>query len=152
MVRLTSIEVVAKSWDLNYFIFPSFPWSSIPFTNSLSPSLSLSLSLVLQAKRIWISKDETGFFFLVKNSEKCLVQKKTNPDQSLANGVCDFFAIVCLFPRYEQDQPNVDIHISIGHKPVFQPIFAVTLNYVCNAGSPGFTEAIAGVHMTTSKF
>ena len=60
----------------------------------------------------------------------------------------------CLFPRYEQDQPNVDIHIniSVGHKPVFQPIFAVTLNYVCNAGSPGFTEAIAGVHMTTSKF
>lgn len=79
-------------------------------------------------------------------------KRRKNPGQSLASGVCDFFAIVSLFPRYEQGQPNVDIHISIGHKPVFQPIFAVTLNYVCNAGSPGFTEGIAGVHMTTSKF
>ena len=153
MVHLTSIEVVAKSWDLNYFIFLSFPWSSIPFTNSLSPSLSLSLSLVLQAKRIWISKDETVFFnSLWKIVRNIWSERRKNPGQSLANGVCDFFAIVCLFPRYEQDQPNVDIHISVGHKPVFQPIFAVTLNYVCNAGSPGFTEAIAGVHMTTSKF
>ena len=153
MVRLTSIEVVAKSWDLNYFIFLSFPWSSIPFTNSISPSLSLSLSLVLQAKRIWISKDETVFFnSLWKIVRNIWSERRKNPGQSLANGVCDFFATVCLFPRYEQDQPNVDIHISVGHKPVFQPIFAVTLNYVCNAGSPGFTEAIAGVHMTTSKF
>ena len=79
-------------------------------------------------------------------------KRRKNPGQSLDSGVCDFFAIVSLFPRYEQGQPNVDIHISVGHKPVFQPIFAVTLNYVSNAGSPGFTEAIAGVHMTTSKF
>lgn len=79
-------------------------------------------------------------------------KRKKHPGQSLANGVCDFFAIVSLFARYEQDQPNVDIHISVEHKPVFQPIFAVTLNYVSNASSPGFTEAIAGVHMTTSKF
>ena len=36
MIRLTCVEVVAKTWDPNYLIFLSFPWSSIPFTISVS--------------------------------------------------------------------------------------------------------------------